>query len=78
MTQKQVKSQIVEVNCDLCQKPMELTLVEEATLDSIKEMRTLHTHCAGGMNEDGTLKPIGEWLDEIKRFRENPPNGLEI
>ena len=22
-----------------------------------------------GMNEDGTLKPIGQWLDEIKMYQ---------
>ena len=67
MPQAQVRKQTFP--CDLCQKPVEITFAEGATEDSIKDIRKVHTHCMKGMNEDGTLKPIGEWLDEIKRYQ---------
>ena len=68
MTQEQVSKQ--EFPCDLCEEPVEITFAEGANADCIKEMKKMHSHCANGMNEDGTLKPIGQWLDEIKLFHQ--------
>ena len=67
MTQAQVSKQ--EFPCDLCQEPVEILFAEGANADSIKDIRKVHTHCAKGTNEDGTLKPIGQWLDEIKLYQ---------
>ena len=63
MPQAQVRKQTFP--CDLCQEPVEISFVPPADENSIKDMRKMHTHCAKGMNEDGTLKPIGQWLSLI-------------
>ena len=76
MPQAQVRKQTFP--CDLCQKPVEITFAEGATEDSIKDIRKVHNHCAGGMNEDGTLKPIGQWLDEIKLYQQRKENNTNV
>jgi len=76
MPQAQVRKQTFP--CDLCQEPVEITFAEGATEDSIKDIRKVHNHCAGGMNEDGTLKPMGQWLDEIKMYRQNKEKNTNV
>jgi len=76
MPQAQVRKQTFP--CDLCQEPVEITFAEGATEDSIKDIRKVHNHCAGGMNEDGTLKPIGQWLDEIKLYQQRKENNTNV
>ena len=63
-------TRVETLNCYLCGELMEITLSQEATLESIKDIKKVHNHCAGGMNEDGTLKSIGDWMEEIRAYKE--------
>tara|TARA_Y100000034_G_C6768925_1_gene342935 strand:+ start:64 stop:303 length:240 start_codon:yes stop_codon:yes gene_type:complete len=56
---------LFKIACALCGEPV------NAYIKHLSESQgsITHEYCKNGQDKDGNLKPIGEWLDEIKRFR---------
>jgi len=56
---------LYKVPCQLCGEPVNAYIKHLSEASGF----VVHDYCRNGQDKDGNLKPMGEWLDEIKRFR---------